>query len=155
MPLEGDKKPFEVVATDFNESQAQFSPDGQWMVYQSDKTGRDEIYLRPFPGPGEEWPVSTGGGIQPRWSPKGTELFYVAADDKLMAVPVKFSADNKSVNPGTPVGLFATDVGSAVMLKYRQQYMVAGDGQSFVLNSAVEGGGTSPITVILNWKPRH
>ena len=155
MPLEGDKKPFEVVVTDFNESQAQFSPDGKWMVYQSDKTGRDEIYLRPFPGPGEEWPVSTGGGIQPRWSPKGTELFYVAADDKLMAVSVKFSPDNKSVDLGTPVGLFATDVGSAVMLKYRQQYMVAGDGQSFVMNSAVEGGGTSPITVILNWKPRH
>jgi hypothetical protein len=54
-----------------------------------------------------------------------------------------------------PIGLITTDVGSTVMLKYRQPYMVSRDGQSFVMNSAVEGGGTSPITVILNWKPRH
>ncbi len=153
LPLVGARQPIEVVATDFNESQAQFSPDGRWMAYQSDKTGRDEIYLRPFPGPGAESRVSPEGGIQPRWNSKGTELFYIAADDRLMAVPIRMSSDNKTVDPGVPVGLFTTNVGSAVMLKYRQQYMVSNDGQSFVMNSAIEGGDASPITVILNWKP--
>ena len=111
LPLGGDRRPFEVVRTDFNESQAQFSLDGN-RIYQSDKSGRDQIYLRPFPGPGEDVPVSTEGGIQPRWNPKGKELFYVAADDRLMAVPIRFSSDKKSVEPGAPVALFPTNVGS-------------------------------------------
>jgi eukaryotic-like serine/threonine-protein kinase len=152
LPLDGERKPFEVVRTDFNEGQAQFSPDGRWMAYQSDKTGRDEIYLRPFPGPGNEWRVSPEGGIQPRWN-TSTELLYIAADDRLMAVPIRFSSDNKTVDPGAPLGLFTTDVGSTATLKYRQQYMVAKDGQSFVMNSVIESGNASPITVILNWKP--
>ena len=153
LPLDGARKPFEVVRTDFNESQAQFSPEGQWIAYQSDKNSRDEIYLRPFPGPGSDVNVSTEGGSQPRWNPNGKELFYVAADDRLMAVPIHFSSDHKTVEPGTPVGLFATNVGSAATFKYRQQYMVSRDGQSFVMNSAVDEGSGSPITVILNWKP--
>ena len=152
-PLQGERQPFEVVRTDFNETQAQFSPDGTWIAYQSDRSGRDEIYLRPFPGPGSDVAVSTEGGSQVRWNANGKELFYVATDDRLVAVPVGFSSDNKTVAPGTPAGLFATNVGSTATLKYRQQYVVARDGQSFVMNSAVDEGSVSPITVILNWKP--
>lgn len=77
--LEGSQKPFEVVQTDFNERLAQFSPDGKWIAYQSDRTGRFEIYLRPFPGPGNDSPVSTDGGNQVRWNPNGRELFYIGA----------------------------------------------------------------------------
>jgi Tol biopolymer transport system component len=153
LSLQGERKPFEVVRTDFNETQAQFSPDGTWIAYQSDKSGRDEVYLRPFPGPGSDVAVSTEGGSQVRWNGNGKELFYVATDDRLVAVPVDFSPDNKTVAPGKPAGLFATNVGSAATLKYRQQYVVAMDGRSFVMNSAVEEGSASPITVILNWKP--
>jgi serine/threonine protein kinase len=153
LPLEGDRKPFEVVATNFNESQGQFSPDGKWIAYQSDKTGREEIYVRPFPGPGGDTRTSTEGGIQPRWNPNGKELFYVAPDDRLMAVPLVVSSDGKTVEPGTPVALFQTDVGSTVNLKFKQQYLVTKDGQSFIMNSTVPGGIASPITVILNWKP--
>jgi len=151
--LDGDRKPFEIVATNFSESQGQFSPDGKWIAYQSDKTGREEIYIRPFPGPGSDTRISTDGGIQVRWNPNGKELFYVASDDRLMAAPIQVSSDGKAVEPGSPVGLFQTDVGSTVLLKYRQQYLVTRDGQSFVMNSAVPGGVASPITVILNWKP--
>ena len=121
LPLVGDQHPFEVVATDYNESQAQFSPDGTTIAYQSNRTGRDEIYLRPFPGPGADVQVSTEGGSQARWHPKGKELFYVGGDDKLMTVPIHLKSD-KTAEPGTPWGLFATSIGSTVLLKYRQQY---------------------------------
>jgi Tol biopolymer transport system component len=155
LPLDAQRRPFEVVGTEFNETMGQFSPDGKWIAYQSDKTGRDEIYLRPFPGPGPDAPVSINGGAQPRWNPSGKELFYVAADDRLMAVPITMAPDGKSVEPGAPSPLFTTRVGSTATLKYRQQYVVSGDGQSFVMNSLVAEPTTSPITVILNWKPRR
>ena len=151
LPLDKDRKPFPIVRTESNEGQGQFSPDGQWIAYQSDKTGRPEIYLRPFPGPGDDVRASIDGGAQARWNPNGQELFYIGADDRLMAVPIKFS---KTIEPGVPRGLFATTVGSTVTLAYRQQYLVSTDGQSFVMNSAVAEGTASPITVILNWKPK-
>ncbi len=153
LPLDGDRKPREVVRTDFNERQAQFSPDGKWIAYQSDKTGRYEIYLRRFPGPGGDSSVSTDGGNQVRWSPNGRELFYIGTDDRLMAVPVRFSSDGETAEPGTPQALFATNVGSTAINTNRQQYVVSPDGQSFVMNSVIGEPGTSPITVILNWKP--
>jgi hypothetical protein len=91
LPLEG-RKAFPVVQTQFNERLGQFSPDGKWIAYQSDKTGRFEIYVQPFPVTGGDFPVSTNGGTQVRWNPRGRELFYVAADDRLMAVPIRQSA---------------------------------------------------------------
>ena len=148
-------KPFEVVQTDFNERLAQFSPDGTWIAYQSDKTGRFEIYVQPFPGPGGDSRVSIDGGAQVRWNPNGKELFYIAADDRLMAVPIRFVSNGKAVEPGTPLGLFATNVGSTAINTNRQQYAVSPDGQSFVMNSVLGEASTSPITVILNWKPRR
>jgi len=150
LPLEGDHKPFEVVRTDFEEGLGQFSPDVRWIAYQSDRTGRVEIYLRPFPGPGADLLVSTDGGTQPRWSASGRELFYVGEDDRLMAVPIQFSPDRKTAEPGKPLGLFATALGRQYV--YRQRYAVL-ENDRFVTNSYVEAGTASPITVILNWKP--
>ena len=155
LPLEGDRKPFAVVQTDFNERLAQFSPDGTWIAYQSDKTGRFEIYVQPFPGPGGDSRVSIDGGAQVRWNPNGKELFYIAADDRLMAVPIRFVSNGKTVELGTPLGLFATNVGSTAINTNRQQYAVSPDGQSFVMNSVVGEASASPITVILNWKPKR
>jgi serine/threonine protein kinase/Tol biopolymer transport system component len=157
LPLGGgaeERKPFEVVQTDFNEGLAQFSPDGRWIAYESEKSGRYEVYLRPFPGPGSDSLVSTAGGTQVRWNPNGKELFYVAADDRLMALPISFSSDGKTPELGKPTALFATSVGSTGFNMYRQQYVVSPDGQSFVMNSVIAGASASPITVILNRKPR-
>jgi dipeptidyl aminopeptidase/acylaminoacyl peptidase len=154
LPLEGDRKPFEVVKTDFNERNAQFSPDGKWIAYQSDKTGRFEMYVQPFPGPRGASPVSTTGGAQVRWNPNGKELFYIAPDDRLMAVPIRFGSNGETVEADTPLGLFITNVGSTAINTNRQQYMVPPDGQSFVMNSVPEAAAASPITVILNWKPK-
>src|SRR5262249_5453331 len=72
--LDGDRKPFEVVKTEFTEGLGQFSPNVKWIAYQSDKTGRQEIYIRPFPGPGSDVAVSSDGGAQPRWNRNGNEL---------------------------------------------------------------------------------
>ena len=79
LPLAGDRKPFPVVQTPFDETAGQFSPNGRWVAYQSNESRQVEIYVRPFPGPGSQWQVSTAGGSQPRWRPDGKELFYVAA----------------------------------------------------------------------------
>ena len=154
LPLEGDQKQFKVVQTDFNERLAQFSPDGKWIAYQSDKTGRYEIYIQPFPGPGGDSLVSIDGGGQVRWNPNGRELFYVAADDRLMAVPIRFAATGTTVEADAPLGLFATNVGSTAINTVRQQYAVSPDGQSFMMNSVLGEASASPITVILNWKPK-
>ena len=78
-PMAGDRKPFPVVQTPFDETAGQFSPDGRWVAYQSNESRPVQIYVRPFPGPGGPWQVSTAGGSQPRWRPDGKELFYVAA----------------------------------------------------------------------------
>jgi Tol biopolymer transport system component len=153
LPLDGDRKPLAIVQTEFDDRLGQFSPDGKWVAYQSNRSGRFEIYLRRFPGPGRDFRVSTEGGAQVRWNPTGKELFYIAADDRLTAVPIRFSADGETAEPGQPVPLFGTNLGSAAPNTNRQQYAVSPDGQSFVLNSTLDTAGTSPITVILNWKP--
>jgi len=154
LPLERDRKPFPVVETEFNEGLSQFSPDGQWIAYQSDRTGRPEIYLRPFPGSGGDVRVSVEGGAQVRWAPSGRELFYVSTDNHLMAVPVRFGAGGTPAEPGTPVVLFKTILSSAAGPMYKQQYMVSPDGKSFVMHAAVGDANASPITIIQNWTPR-
>jgi Tol biopolymer transport system component len=151
VPMEGERQPFAVVQTEFNEGLAQFSPDTTWIAYQSDKTGRFEIYLRPFRRPGDDVRVSVDGGTQVRWNSNGKELFYLAAGNRLTAVPLRFSANNQGVEPRTPVALFVAKVGG--FAGYTHQYMVAHDGQSFVTQSVMGDASASPINVILNWQP--
>jgi eukaryotic-like serine/threonine-protein kinase len=154
LPLEGARTPFEIVHTEFNERMGQFSPDGKWIAYQSDKTGRFEIYVRPFRGPGDDVPVSSNGGTQVRWSPRGEELFYLAGDDRLMAVPVRVRSNTTTFEAGTARWLSGTKMGGTDPNTSSRKYMVTPDGQSFVLNSTPEEATASPITVILNWKPK-
>ena len=153
LSMSGDGKRFPVVNSTFEEKDGQFSQDGRWIAYQSDETGQFEVYLRPFPGPGEQKRVSTNGGAQVRWRRDGRELFYIALDGRLMAVPIRFASDGKAVDLGTPVPLFATRVGGAVSGLDRQQYVVSPDGQRFLMSVVAEDVNPSPITVILNWKP--
>ena len=118
VPLDGSRQPIKVVETDYAEGFGQFSPDGRWIAYQSDRSGRFQVYVRPFPSGGTDTRISTDGGSQPRWNPTGKELFYVADDDRLMAVPVTLPLDAKAPESGTPTPLFATNIGSAVSLLY-------------------------------------
>ena len=154
LPLDGNAKPFPVVQTDFEEQGGQFSPDGKWIAYQSNESGRVEIYVQPFPGPGNKWPISTNGGSQVRWRRDGKELFYVALDGRLMAVPIRVASNAQAPDIGEPVTLFAPALGGAVQqADYRHQYMVSSDGQRFLV-ATVSEEANSPITVILNWKPK-
>jgi Tol biopolymer transport system component len=152
LPLQGGA-PFEVVRTNFNESAAQFSPDAKWIAYRSDKSGRSEVYVQPFPlGQGIERMISSGGGAQPRWSRDGRELFYVALDEQLMVASITPAADGRSVTSGTPVPLFPTQVGGAVSGAAEQQYVVSRDGHRFLMATLPEEPAAPPITIILNRK---
>ena len=154
LPLDGTKQAFPIVQTQADELNAQLSPDGHWIAYQSDESERAEIYVRPFPGPGDRWPVSTGGGRQARWG-RG-ELFYVAPNGGLMAVRFRATANASPPEIGSPIPLFVPPLGSAVQLAdYRHKYVVSLDGQQFLVAAVTEEESHSPITVILNWKPRQ
>jgi Tol biopolymer transport system component len=154
LPLQGDRKTFRVMQTDADRSFGQFSPDGKMIAYSSTESGRWEIYVQPFPGPGTKSRISTAGGISARWGPDGKELFYIALDDRLMAVPIQLASDGESVEARTPVPLFTTRVGGALQQTgFTPQYVVAPDGR-FLMNTVVEDPNASPITVILNWKAK-
>jgi Tol biopolymer transport system component len=103
LPLDGDRKPFPVVQTDFEEHGGQFSPDGKWIAYVSTKSGRYEVYVLPFQRTGAEMRISSDGGDQVRWRPDGKELFYIARDGQLVAVPIRPGANSETVEAGTPV----------------------------------------------------
>ena len=151
LPMGGERKPVVFLKTAFDERSPQFSPDGRWVAYQSNESGMNQIYVRPFPGAGGQWQVSTAGGIQVRWRHDGKELYYIAPDGKLMAVPI-FVKDT-AIEPGTPVALFQTRIwGGGANANQRQQYDVSRDGQ-FLINVNTEDAATSPITLLLNWKP--
>ena len=149
--LGADRTPHPFVQTPFQERNGQFSPDGKWVAYESNDSGHFEIYLQPFPGPGDRIQVSTGGGQQVRWARSGSELFYVGADQRLTSVRVTFGASGKLVL-GTPLPLFRTEFDSSFMT--RQQYVVSPDGQRFLMNAATDAIDPPSITLILNWKGR-
>jgi hypothetical protein len=150
-----NRKPYPVVQTDFDERDGQFSPDGKWIAYGSNESGRFEIYLQPFPGPGARVPISVNGGAQVRWRADGKELFFVALDDRLMAVPITLASNGGSADAAAPVSLFATRIGGAVQPGSRQQYSVLPDGQRFRMNTVLEGAAALPIIVIVNWTPQR
>ena len=102
----GRREPSLFLRTAANELWGQFSPDGRWVAYQSNETGRYEIYVRPFAGQGGSFPVSTTGGVYPRWPRDGAELYYIAPDAKLMAAAIRATAGG--MEAGLPPVLFQT-----------------------------------------------
>jgi Tol biopolymer transport system component len=152
LPLEGDHKPVPYLKTEFNEAQGQFSPDGHFVAYRSDESGRVEIYVQPFPlksGGGGKWMVSRGGGTQPRWRRDGKELFYIANDLMvMMAVDVSTSPTFKA---GIPQALFERAV---IPVAVTFLWDVSADGKRFLLDTfgAETAAASAPITVVLNWQ---
>jgi Tol biopolymer transport system component len=145
LPLDGDRKPFVIVQTPAEETAGAFSPDGKWIAYESNETGRIEVYVRPFPGPGRAWPISTNGAQAPQWRHDGKEVFYLSAG-RLIAVPITIDAGS-AVDAGNPVALFAMRAGSSYA-------GLSPDGQRFLISTPLEDISSSPITVILNWAGR-
>jgi Tol biopolymer transport system component len=157
LPLSGGEgKPTPVLQTPFSETQGQFSPDGRWIAYTSNESGRDEVFLRPFPDSGGKVLVSTSGGSQPRWRPDGRELFYIAPDAKLMAVPLTVSAQGRTVTAGAGQALFETRLaqGAAIALsgyQSRALYDISADGR-FLMNMTLEEDQPKPIIIVQNWE---
>ncbi|MGH9852169.1 MAG: hypothetical protein ACREBD_20215, partial [Blastocatellia bacterium] len=145
LPMTGNDKPRPVVQTQANEAAGTLSPDGRWLAYISDVSGRYEVYVQSFPEGGGKRQVSTGGGNHPRWRRDGRELFYYAANGKLMAAPVR---SGESFEVGVAVSLFEFRTGANVVFA---PYAVTGDGQRFLISAVVETEPNAPLTVVVNW----
>jgi eukaryotic-like serine/threonine-protein kinase len=127
---------------------AQFSPDGKWVAYASNESGKWEIYVTSFPDARGRWQISSGGGEQPRWRGDGRELFYLSSDAKMMAAPVTTGAH---FDAGTPVVLFQTTPRQPILVYDLFVYDVARDGQRFLINTQMKQAESAPMSVILNW----
>jgi Tol biopolymer transport system component len=145
VPVGTSEKPYPLIKTPAREAQARFAPDGRWIVYVSNESGQDEVYVTPFPNVGAKWQVSNGGGTLPRWSRDGKELFFLRPDNTVMSAPVNdasatFSAGSPkallklNMPPGTP-GSFAA----------------APDNRRILATASLGGETTVPLSVIANW----
>ena len=128
----------------------QFSPDGKWVAYSSNESGRWEVYVTSFPEAHGKWQVSNAGGDQPKWRSDGKELFYLAPDSKMMAVPVKTGAN---FDAGTPAALFQANPRELVATSEQFSYDVSKDGQKFLINTQLKTG-MAPMSVLLNWSAK-
>ena len=145
LPLSGGGKPFAIVQDAFDEDFPSLSADGKWMAYQSNESGRREIYVTAFPGGGAKWQVSNNGGTSPKWRRDGQELFFLDAADTVNAVDVNTSAGAPRL--GAPHGLFQA-VG---IQRDFGPFDVTGDGKKFLVNSGNLKEGSDPLTLVLNW----
>jgi serine/threonine protein kinase/Tol biopolymer transport system component len=141
LPLSGDGKPYAFIQTQSSDPSARFSPDGRWVAFVSEETGRQEVYVTRFDKPGEKWRISTDGGNLPRWRRDGRELFYLTLGGKVMAVQIKPGTEFAT---GSPMLLFKADPLSA-------DYDVTADGQRFLFIASAPGTQLLPFAVVLDW----
>ena len=146
LPMFGEKKPIAIATTDFLESNAVFSPDGRYIAYRSDESGRSEIYVRSFPQGNGKWQISTAGGSDPTWRGDGKEIFYRGADQRFTAVDIRLG---DTVQAGVPQSLFPARVN--VVGNVRNRYSSTIDGQKFLFVAPLGRDAIAPTTVVLNW----
>ena len=160
VPMVGARTPAVFLKTPFRELSAVFSPDGRWVAYHSNESGRPEVYVRPFVRPGAadtttgeaggQWQVSTTGGIMPLWRPDGRELYYLNPAGVMMAAPI--TVTGTMLAPGAPVALFPTRIhGGGADAQQGREYDVASDGR-FLINTELDSSA-APITLLMNWNP--
>jgi hypothetical protein len=146
---ETDRKPLAYLQSKSNENLGQFSPNGRWLVYVSDESGINEVYVGTLPIFTFARQISTNGGSRPRWRANGRELFYVAADGTLMAVSVK---PGEMFEASAPVALFKTGIpgtGVSGSYVYTLDYAVTRDGQRFLISAGQPN--TVPTNIVVNW----
>ena len=145
LPTDGTSKPFPVITGQFTEVAPVFSPDGRYLAYMSNETGRFEIYVQQFPGPGGKWQVSAHGGLEPHWSVNGKTIYFRSPDAKIMAAHVEagaaFSAD-------VPQALFAAPI---LPGQRRNDFVVTQDGQRFLILAPIGKESAAPMVLILHW----
>ena len=146
-PLEGGP-PVPVVSTPAVEIEPQLSPDGRWLAYTSDESGRLEVFVRPFRAPGGAWLISTDGGSDPRWRNDGLELYYLSPDRALMAVSV---APGGHFEASGPKVLFQARTSGPLGLGVRFNYAVGHAGRRFLITADTPDALPPPIDIVLNW----
>jgi len=147
LPLAGDRKPVPVMQNTFETTSARFSPDGHWLAYSSNESGRQEVYVMPLGSGTGKWQVSSAGGVQPVWRRDGKELFYWSADNTLMSVPIALKPGVAEVGHVHPLFRFNNPVGIVGVVS---PYDVTADGQRFVLITMPQQA-SKPITLVTNW----
>lgn len=150
LPLRDGAKPMPLLQGSPNQRFAVFSPDAKWIAYDSDESGKSEIYVAPFtPGanPARKWMVSSGGGSHPQWSRDGKQIYYLSTDRRIMSVAVDRLHNDFAA--GTARALFQSDI----VPDFRAQFVVTADGQKFLIPSAAGEGGPGVAVVIVNWTP--
>jgi dipeptidyl aminopeptidase/acylaminoacyl peptidase len=142
-----DRKVQTFLQTPFNEAAPEFSPDGRWLAYSSDESGRREVYVQPYPGPGRKWQISAEGGNEPVWNRNGREIFY-RSGDRMMAVDI---TTQQSFSAGRPKMLFEGRYQPTPL--QRANYDVSPDGQRFLMvkPTAAQEAAPTQINVVLNW----
>jgi Tol biopolymer transport system component len=145
LPLADGSKPYPFIQAPLRQEYGRISPDGRWVAYRSTESGRDEIYVVPFPGRGDKVQLSTSGGGYPRWRRDGKEIFYLDnTNSKLLAAAVDGSGSQFKV--GAESTLFAVR-----LMRGDWPYDVSTDGQRFIVNTRVEQSSSLPVTVVVNW----
>jgi Tol biopolymer transport system component len=139
-----EQVPTQYLRTGFHLERARLSPDSRWVAYDSDESGRAEVYVQTYPDPGTRYQVSVAGGTRPRWATNGRELFYVAAAGTIMAAPIQLGRSNAI---GTAKALFSLSAKDDSDLEYE----VAPDGQRLLITTVIRPPVRSPITVVMNW----
>jgi eukaryotic-like serine/threonine-protein kinase len=148
LPVGGARQPVPFLKSTFGVSHGQFSPDGRWVAYASNESGKWEIHVAPFAAPGSSWKVSSAGGSEPRWRRDGRELYYLAPDGELMAVNVRTGA---AFAAEVAKPLFHTRLRQHISAADKFSYDVFPDGQRFLLNTDVGEATSPPLTLLLNW----
>ena len=143
LELDGEPASTELIVTEFGEGGGRLSPDGGWILYQSDASGRFEVYVQPFPGPGRVLRASTSGGLWPRWSADGSEIYYQSYAGAVMAVPVRGAGSGITLAP-------AVELFGGPSMEDGGQYDVGGDGRFLVIEPIAEQE-PEPVLVLMNW----
>ena len=153
LPMDGpeaERRPTPYLATTFNEHFGRVSPDGRWLAYMSDESSAREVYVQSFPTPGAKLRISTAGGTEPVWRADGSELYYVAPDGTLMAVPVTTGA---TLRRGTSVPVFKASFSQKIArnIQFEPTYAVSPDGKRFLINTVSEEIASAPTKIVFNW----
>ena len=146
------QKPIPITETPFEERSGAFSPDGHWVAYETNESGRYEVVMTSFPNTSGKWQVSTSGGVQPRWRADGKEIYFISPDLEMMAAAVR--AAGGSLETDTPVALFQTKLRRHGAVEAKHQYDVTKDGRFLINETVDDADSTPPITLILNWRPK-
>ncbi len=152
LPLSGERKPEPFLQTNFIEAHGRFSPNGRWVAYISNETGKFEVYVQSFPAKGDKIPISTEGGGQPQWRADGRELYYYTPDRKLMAVEV--SGEGSTFRVGVARPLFeirVSGIGVERGFPGSGYYTAARDGKRFLVAGTPEAPERQQIIIVLNW----